>query len=184
MSGGGGGDRGHSTFVIRGDTLPPNYTILNILGVSTTQNFCHPWPFRALGPQGPKIYYSKGIFSQLEGAFCGRLLDYRKKARGKEVSIPWWIADAKVQIFRAKWWWWWWWVGVTTNKSSLSFGRTQAGIWFCFLGEIGNLKYEKVTRIYIKNLYFFRIQFRYGDEEGKKVYFHWMCYFSKFYSNF
>ena len=65
--GGGGGGREYSTFVIRADTLPPNYTIFN-----------HP-VFRALGPKGPK-FYSKGIFSQLGGgAFCGRSLEYRKK---------------------------------------------------------------------------------------------------------
>ena len=55
--GGGGVGGEYSTFVIRADTLPPNYTIFN-----------HP-VFKALGPEGPDgpKFYSKGIFSQLEG---------------------------------------------------------------------------------------------------------------------
>ena len=39
------------------------------------------------------------------------------------------------------------------NKASLSFGKTSAGI--VFLGEIGNLKYEKVKRIPIQRKFVF-----------------------------
>ena len=53
------------------------------------------------------------------------------------------------------------------NKSLLSFRRRQ-GSGAVFLGEFGNLKYEKVTWIFKEILYFFGIKLKYGEEEAKK----------------